>query len=697
MRIRNRLLVLLLGIALLPLLGTALLHQGSVRLLRQRLTTRTMESLDATAREVLLSLLESNTGKFERDGRLNYQAIQRQALEIEMRLADNPTPYGEPGISGEFGRDTRLTEPNSAPPRPPGSPSSAIHFQEQRYSLSPGTHPADIRQDLARLSGMTSVYHDIYANGASGILWLYTSLENGLHTGYPISDGLRLDPNVYDPRQRPWYQDTVKTQGLTRTPLTDATTGSAIVTLARPVYRPDGSLAGVTAIDRSISTMLSDFALPARWDFATKKRIVEVIPETADHAGRLRIVLWNDEGQPQENLISPDRIQLQKLMTDLQAGKPGTQRMSYRGEDSLWVYQNIDLGRLAIVLIIPYTRIHDLALEEETIIDREIVSLLTLTGIGLAAAIAMAVFLAFNRSAQITRPISELTQASHRLIGGDYHVRVDIDTGDELEQLGDVFNQTGPALEERAQIKQSLELAGAIQQNLLPRTAPQVRGFDLAARCLYCDETGGDYYDFIDLRSTDSKLVGLAVGDVTGHGVGAALLMASIRSILHAESRHYRDDLVGLFTTMNNQIARDTDPDKFITLFYGLLNEADRSLIWVSAGHDPALHFQADTGQIVEHSNTGMLMGLLEDVPYTQAGPVDLAPGDILLVGTDGIWEAQNPQGAYFGRERLFDIVRNSASQSADQLAETVLSRVTSFVATGLRRDDITLLVVKGE
>jgi sigma-B regulation protein RsbU (phosphoserine phosphatase) len=173
--------------------------------------------------------------------------------------------------------------------------------------------------------------------------------------------------------------------------------------------------------------------------------------------------------------------------------------------------------------------------------------------------------------------------------------------------------------------------------------------------------------------------------------------MAAIRSILHAESRHYREDLVGLFNTMNNQIARDTDTDKFITLFYGLLNEADRSLVWASAGHDPAMHWQAKTGKVIEHPNTGMLMGLVEGVPYTQAGPITLNPGDILLVGTDGIWEARNPQGEYFGRERLSDMVQRHAHQSADSLCETVLAQVVSYIANGPRLDDITLLVVKGQ
>ncbi len=697
MLIRNRLLVLLLGITLLPLLGTAFLHQGSLRLLGQRLSRRNKEQLDATARDTLLALLKSNTEKSARNAQLAHNALQRQALEIENRLADTPDPNWRPGSPDAYGIDTRLAEPTHLPPIPDQSPPTTFNFQQQRYLLARGVVLSEVQEDLARLSGMTAAYHDIYTQGPHGTLWQYTTLENGLHTSYPASSRRPLDPNEYDPRRRQWYETAVNARKLIRTALTDEATGQAIVTVAMPVCRPDGSLAGVTALDRTVTEILSDFSLPAHWDTAIKKTIVEVTPPTTTGGGKLEVILSQDSSLQQDVLLSSDSKQLQATVDDLLAGKAGARQMLYQGEDSLWVYQGSDLERLAVVLIIPYAIVHDLALRDDAIIHREVLSLLTITGLGLTAAMTIAVYLAFSRSRGITQPIRELTQASQKLIHGDYDVRVNITTGDELEHLGTVFNQTGPALEERAQIKQSLELAGAIQQNLLPSTAPTVQGFDLAARCLYCDETGGDYYDFIDLRREDSPLVGLAVGDVTGHGIGAALLMASIRSILHAESRHYREDLAGLFNSMNNQIARDTDTDKFITLFYGLLNEADRSLVWASAGHDPALHWQAETGTVVEHANTGMLMGLLESVPYAQAGPIKLVPGDILLVGTDGIWEARNPQGEYFGRERLFDMVQSHAQQSADALCETVLAQVTSFIADGPRLDDITLMVVKGQ
>ncbi|MFC1761488.1 SpoIIE family protein phosphatase [Planctomycetota bacterium] len=696
MRIRNRLLILLLAIALIPLLASALLYQASIRHMSQRLTERTKDSLDRRARETLLALLASNTETFRRDGLLVQAALKRQILEVETRLSLAPVTTSKPWLPQAYGVDFNLPEPDKIP----SGDSPTLDFQRQGFLLAQGTSYAEVQEDLTRLQSMTSVYHDLYRHGASGMLWLYTSLENGLLTSYPGAQQ-RLDPNTYDPRDRPWYTDAVKENDMVRRVLIDASTGKMIVTIAAPVRDSQDALLGVTAMDRTIHDILQNFALPNRWNIGADKFIVDVNEAPSPH---LDIILKENDKRarhswgknlPAKRLVSEDPNELQALIVDLNTGHAGARSMRYQGEDCLWVYRNLQLDRLAVVLIIPYPQIHAQAYEEEQFIQQEGLFWLELSGIGLIGAIAIAIFLAFTRSHQVTRPIRELTAAGLQLAAGNYRVQVDIQTGDELQRLGEVFNQTGPALQERATLKESLELARTIQQNLLPKKAPTLKGFDIAARCLYCDETGGDYYDFIDLRQNSSGKVGLALGDVTGHGIGAALLMAAVRSVLHAESRHCRDDLVGLFHTMNNQIARDTEEDKFVTFFYGLLDETNHSLTWASAGHDPALHYQSHNGQIVELPNTGMLMGLFEDTHFDKAGPVFLQSGDILVVGTDGIWEAQNPHGEYFGKERLCALIRNADSRSADTLCADVVQQVTDFIAPGRRMDDITLIVVK--
>lgn len=299
----------------------------------------------------------------------------------------------------------------------------------------------------------------------------------------------------------------------------------------------------------------------------------------------------------------------------------------------------------------------------------------------LLAVFGAAVILGVVRARPFAKPITELTKAGKRLATGDFDSRVDIRTGDELQQLGEVFNETGPKLREREKIKRSLELARQIQQNLLPKESPKLERFELAGRCKYCDETGGDYYDFITL--TKPGKIGVALGDVTGHGIGAALLMATARSILRSGAAGHESDLSGLFGVLNSHLARDTDDDKFITLFYAVLDEADQSVIWASGGHDPAFWYHRSSGKIEELPNTGLPVGLMEDASFEQAGPIYVKEGDIVVVGTDGIWEAQNISGEIFSREKFLKVIRRASSQKAEDICIGVIEAVTHFLWLG--------------
>jgi sigma-B regulation protein RsbU (phosphoserine phosphatase) len=229
----------------------------------------------------------------------------------------------------------------------------------------------------------------------------------------------------------------------------------------------------------------------------------------------------------------------------------------------------------------------------------------------------------------------------------------------------------------------------------LPKTAPKIEGFELAGNCKYCDETGGDYYDFIELAELGPAKAGIALGDVTGHGIGAALLMATVRSILKSNAHRYGTDLTTLFKVLNRHIESDTDYDKFITLFYGILDSNQRSLIWVSGGHDPALWYHKDDGRIEELPNTGLPVGITQDASFEQGGPVSLMAGDVVVIGTDGIWEAQNESGDMFGKERFHNIIKRESEKSANEICSRVIDEVTNFSSPAPQLDDITLVVIK--
>lgn len=700
---------MLLGMTLTPLLAVSTFHQITIRVARLRLTDRIRATLVSNAELQLQQLLESSNAIFAREAQLMDALVRRQAREAELRLFHEPDDRTSDDETTD--RDSGAYED---PPFKVESERSAVggtedagqrrtDYGRQTLFLAEGVRESAVTTDMKRLHDMAAVYEEIHRLGPAGILWQYTSLESGLHMSYPASEGQR-PPQTYDSRQRPWYLRAQAANNVVRVgPLVDALTGRRIITIAAPLRRPDGSFVGVTAIDRTIPNILADIRLPERWTVGTERMLVAVDPRSDPCEPRVIVVLQSrytnpgsDWRQPiqYEELPSTEGPQFRMMTADLQAGRAGTRQMDYRGRSCLWVYGSPGVERIIPLLIVPYDAVIEPATATSRVLLQESVFWLRGAGVVVLLAIVTTAFLAAVRARSLTRPISDLAQAGARLAEGDYSAHVHIATGDELTRLGAVFNEVGPKLRDREKMKKSLELAGAIQQSLLPGQAPRLKHFELAGQCLYCDETGGDYYDFIDTADLGPGKVGIVLGDVSGHGIGAALLMTAARSSLRANTRHYGTDLVGLFDKTNRDLVRDTGDDKFLTLFYGVVGDQDCSLTWVSGGHDPALWYHADSGTIEELPNTGMLMGMFEEATFEQAGPVLLKTGDVVVVGTDGIWEAHDAGGNLFGKERLYEILR-TAHGSAEEICQTILQAVRDFVGSAPREDDVTLIVLK--
>ncbi|MCP4456141.1 MAG: serine/threonine-protein phosphatase, partial [Planctomycetes bacterium] len=165
--------------------------------------------------------------------------------------------------------------------------------------------------------------------------------------------------------------------------------------------------------------------------------------------------------------------------------------------------------------------------------------------------------------------------------------------------------------------------------------------------------------------------------------------------VFRHSAREFGDRLPELFAHCSEQLALDSDDDKFITLFYGIIDSHDRSMIWASGGHDPAIWYHRVVDRFEELPNTGPPVGLFEGMVFEQKGPVYFEPGDILVMGTDGIWEAQNANNEMFGRDRLMALIRGNQDQDAEALCVCITEAVLTFVAPSLPDDDVTLVVIK--
>jgi serine phosphatase RsbU (regulator of sigma subunit) len=248
---------------------------------------------------------------------------------------------------------------------------------------------------------------------------------------------------------------------------------------------------------------------------------------------------------------------------------------------------------------------------------------------------------------------------------------------------------------ERDRLRHSLELAKEIQQMLLPKDNPKIKGLDVAGKSIYCDETGGDYFDFIKFKEKQREKLGVVVGDVAGHGISSALIMTSVRSALR-QRLALPGSISQIITDVNCQLAGDlADYGQFVTLFYMLVDPARQTLEWVRAGHDPAILYDPVADDFSELQGAGMALGVDMHFQYEKNQIENFSEGKIIVVATDGVWEARNKSGQMFGRMAVYDIIRKNSAASADEIMEAIFSQIKKFIETSKPEDDLTLVIVK--
>lgn len=280
-----------------------------------------------------------------------------------------------------------------------------------------------------------------------------------------------------------------------------------------------------------------------------------------------------------------------------------------------------------------------------------------------------------------------------RVSRGDLDDYVPAVTNDELGVIAGHTNQMLKGLREHLRMTRSLAVAGEIQSSLLPASPPEIPGLDISGASIPCDAITGDYFDYFPTR--DGGHLAVLVGDVSGHGVGSALIMASVRSLIRLRTT-LPGTLDECMADVNRLMSRDTyGSGRFMTLFCLVINTQTLTLRWSSAGHDPALVYSPAGDAFSDLRGGGLPLGIREDSRYVVSTRDALEPGGIILLGTDGIWETMDAQGRAFGKDRLRNIVREHASASAREILEAVIRSVSSFRGDYPQEDDITLVVVK--
>jgi sigma-B regulation protein RsbU (phosphoserine phosphatase) len=276
--------------------------------------------------------------------------------------------------------------------------------------------------------------------------------------------------------------------------------------------------------------------------------------------------------------------------------------------------------------------------------------------------------------------------------------RADAFTEKDLEWLAVLATQVAISIErarlhqellEKRRLDEELRIAREVQLSLLPTSAPKLDGLDIAGINIPSRNIGGDYYDFIPIVSGH---LGIVIADVAGKGVPASLIMASFRAFLRAEIRN-NYSIHTIFAKVNNLLSEILQPHQFVTAFYGVLDLEQRRFTFSNAGHNPPMLLRPD-GKWRRLTSGGVVLGIFEGASYDQ-GVIDLMPGDLFVLYTDGLIEAENKAGQMFGDKRLERLVRANMHLPADELCETIYQEMRRFTKESRLDDDTTIVIAK--
>ncbi len=553
-----------------------------------------------------------------------------------------------------------------------------------------------------RLASLRNLLIELQRQRADLVFWEHITLETGIHLSYP---GHGMTPEGFEPRERIWYRWQKETdRGGWSRPYTDANSRQTNLTLSAPLYDEGGRFIGVAGIDVLVANVLSDVAFPEHLADGSEMLVVtlnapvepgtplpRVIARQGDqHAGSD----WQ-EMYELEVLEADNAVDQQRLQAALENTGDTLLRMPRGGQDAFWAIRPFGEGNSLLFIVPVSTVVQPARNAAEYARSTTVRHMLGLAPV-VVTVILLVILISFIAAREVTIPIRNLSAAARRIASGDFGAKVRVSTRDELQSLATAFNTMLPRLEEHTRMSETMAVAQEVQKNLLPSQSPEVAGVDIAGFSAYCDQTGGDYYDYIDLDSVSPGLVGVTVGDVSGHGIPSALLMTTVRALL----RSYTSNAASardMLTHANRHLAADTQGGRFMTLYYLLINTVERTIEWASAGHDPALCYDPQHDRFEELAGDDIPLGIDGNWEFNPTRRANWNADHVIAIGTDGIWETRNEGGDMFGKERFRALIRTHNAECAETICRLVLDALCEFRGAAPQRDDITLVVVKSK
>jgi sigma-B regulation protein RsbU (phosphoserine phosphatase) len=311
----------------------------------------------------------------------------------------------------------------------------------------------------------------------------------------------------------------------------------------------------------------------------------------------------------------------------------------------------------------------------------------------------VAVIASVKLARTLTRTVHDLYGGTKTVESGDFSHRVPVRAGDQLSELASSFNGMTERIEkliadvkEKEKLESELEIARQVQAQLFPKEVPKLKTLELAGVCNPARVVSGDYYDFIPIESRGAAVV---LGDISGKGISAALLMASVQAAVHAQLAMGTSEDIStatLVTRLNRQLYQNTPPEKYATFYCAVYDDRNSRLTYTNAGHLAPILIR--NGEAMRLESNGTVVGIFPEYPFEQI-EVSLQSGDLLAAFTDGITESENAQEEQFGEDRLIELLHRNKDRSLDEIISSVMDAVGAWAHDPSARDDITMLLAR--
>jgi len=707
MKFRWKLLILLLVISIIPIVSLRTFGIHNVRLMAEAVVSQVKEKQIDNARHRLQLVINDysksiRTSREQVEMALFYQTYEaRRLLQTELLRHNQSNPSPAPNLTGTTANE--MTDLCSGAlvdtgADPDGMTSSDPH---PCFSVPPTGDAAHFKSDIVRLRKMTPIYQAASHYLGNLVIRQYFGLANGLISVYPC------DQEIPGSDKQTWYQSAFEEKATAWSrPYVDPISDQTVMAVSYPVTREDESVIGVASLLVPLNRLSEKVFLISELPAGTTSYLCTLAlnPSSGNVGAKVlssaqqQEILPSTQGSEQKPqwLVSSNKAEFRAMLEDIARRQSRIREMPFNGRMSFWAYGPLIHQGSAFVFIVPRDQI--LNLEDHPVLEsirRRLIRVQDFTAGFLIFLILLTAGAALTFSRTVTKPLAKLTTAAQKLADGDFKARVSISSRDEFGHMGRIFNSVGPRLKEHYRMRRSLEVAEEIQQNLLPDVSPELNGLDIYGMTLFSDETGGDYFDYLCVDEERKEKLCVAVGDVVGHGIPAALLMATARGFLRLRAT-IPGTLGDIMSDINREFVRDVeDSGQFMTLFLSRIDRGRNRIEWVRAGHEPAILYDADTDSFSSlDEGQGLPLGVSQDMVY-QASSCDIKPGQIIILGTDGIWEARNAEGEFFGKERLQHIIHTNSRESARTIVLSVLDAVEAFRGQGEQEDDITMVIIK--